>query len=121
MNADVIVEKIDNGELSPSSHRVMRRLCDLLTYTDLADAELITAFDSGEAMDGDRWQVPLWERIWALPVDQQGPLRILSGLLIPDQQVDWELAEYLIHWARERGVADGDIIEAFGVTPQIGK
>ena len=115
MNADVIIEKIDNGELLPSSHRVNRRLCGYIRYSEPSDLELIAAFDRGDTSNNERWSRPLWNWIDALPVNKQGALRILSGLLMPDEPVDWYYAEFLIHWSREQGVTEEEILSAFGV------
>jgi hypothetical protein len=116
VNAHAILAMIDNGELRLSANRVTRRLCDHVRYSDPSDLELITAFDSGDAMDQARWLMPLWERIVALPMNKQGALRLLWGLLIADEPLERYDAEFLIHWAREQGVQEEEILRAFDPT-----
>lgn len=115
VNADLIIEKIDSGELSPSSHQVVRRLCGLINYPEKADVGLISAFDRGDLAEVKRWGTVFWARIDALPTPQQGAIRLVSGLASPDEPVDWYYAEYLIRWARDEGVSDSDICSAFGL------
>ena len=48
-----------------------------------------------------------------LAVDQQSGLRLSNCLVRPDETVASRLAEYLILWARQQGLSEQQIIEAF--------
>jgi len=56
----------------------------------------------------------LWSRIEALPPEQQGSLRLPVGLLHPNKTLDGHEAEYYVLWARQRGLSERQIMDAFG-------
>jgi hypothetical protein len=76
-------------------------------------AEILTAFDAGNATGNERLLDMLWAAIEGLPLSEQGSLRTLASLLRPDEQVDGHLAEYLIGWAQDEGVPANEIQSAF--------
>ncbi len=55
----------------------------------------------------------MWADMHSLAVDQQSGLRLSNCLVRPDEAVDWHLAEYIILWARQQGLSEQQIIEAF--------
>lgn len=48
-----------------------------------------------------------------LPIDQQSGLRLSNCLARPDEEVDWHLAGYLTLWARQQGITERQIVDAF--------
>ena len=81
---------------------------------------LIEAFDAN-LLDAQDWIArTLLPRIDALPVKEQGRLRLLWQLLRPNEEVNWELAEYMIAWARDEGLSEELICSAFGLFPPFG-
>ncbi len=74
----------------------------------------LDTFDRGEQSSrGAEVAQELWAAMRSLPVDQQSGLRLSNCLAKPDEAVDWHLAEYLIMWARQQGLSEQQIIEAF--------
>ena len=61
------------------------------------------------------FQGVLWEKINSLDVESQGGLRLLVALTRPNEVIDWYLAEFMILWARQQGVAEHQIIDAFHI------
>jgi hypothetical protein len=112
---DEIVGRIDAGQLHPMSHPVTRALIEHIPDYSEEDRMLIEAFDANllDARDWIARQLSL--RINTLPVTKQGRLSLLSQLLRPNETVDWELAEYMIAWARGEGVSEIQICSAFGL------
>jgi len=112
---DEIVGRIDADQLHPMSHPVTRALIEHIPDYSEEDRMLIEAFDANLLDAQDRVDQVLWSRINALPVSKQGRLRLLWQLLRPSESVDWQLAEYMILWARNEGVSEEQICSAFGV------
>jgi hypothetical protein len=110
-----IVDRIDADKLHPMSHPVTRALIEHITDYSEEDRMLIEAFDA-TLLDAQDWiSGQLWSRINALPWKKQGRLRLLVTLLRPNEPIDWELAEYMIAWARDEGVSEEQICSAFGL------
>src|SRR3954470_13817931 len=117
---DEIVDRIDADQLHPWSHPVTRALIEHIPDYVKEDRMLIEAFDAN-LLDAQDWIARrLWPRINALPVKKQGRLRLLWQLLRPSEPVDWQLAEYMIAWARDEGVSEEDICSAFDLAPPFG-
>jgi hypothetical protein len=110
---DEIVGRIDADQLHPMSHPVARALIEHIPDYSEEDRRLIAAFDAN--VDAQAWFDRLQSRIDALPVNKQGRLRLLWQFRIPNGPVDWQLAEYLIAWARDEGVSEDQICSAFGL------
>lgn len=108
-----ILDDIDAGRLMCRTHQVARRLADHETRSGVLGAEIVAAFDAGDAVGNDRLLEQLWMRIDSLPPSQQGSLRILVSLLRSDEPLDGHLAEYLIGWAQDEGVPANAIEAAF--------
>ena len=108
-----ILDDIDAGRLRPRTHGVARRLAEHEKGSGALGAEILAAFDAGEATGNQRLFEKLWARMESLPLAEQGPLRTLVSLLRPDEPVDGHLAEYLIGWAQEQGVPENAIETAF--------
>src|SRR5205085_3300772 len=113
---DVIVGLIDSEQIAPKYHSVARAICD---HIDLAasDRALLALIDEGNVPDSDDRLRDLWQRITSQPVEREGVPRLLTALLTPDQPIDWFGAEMIVHWARQEGVSEEQICEAFGVDP----
>jgi len=113
-SADTIVDEIDAGMLDPTTHVVVRAFHRHMRLELEVQQDALTAYDRGDP-PADR--VPLQEKIWAAmtlcPVAWQSGLRLSNCLVRPDEAVDWHLAEYLILWAREQGLSERQIIDAF--------
>ncbi|WP_395391023.1 hypothetical protein WBP07_10675 [Novosphingobium sp. BL-8A] len=113
INADDVIEEIVSGQLRPRSHSVARALHQFLQIEDAMQREALTAIDRGA---GPAELAALQRRIWGKidklkPAEQSG-LRLSICLIRPDAPVDWELAEYLILWARQQGLSEQNIIDA---------
>ena len=111
---DEIIGRIDAGRLHSLSHQVARTLVEHIQNFSDQDQALIAAFD-GNVLVSQAWRGSLWSKIQALPVKEQGRLWLLWQLIRPNEQVGWELAEYMIAWARDEGVSEEEICSAFGV------
>ncbi len=110
-NADALVQQIDAGTLRPKGNAVARALLKKIGFQH----EIITRYDCGDLIERRRGSDPLWQQINALPVDQQGSLRLVASLARPESELDWYEAEFFIEWARQEGVSEVGIAEAFGV------
>lgn len=108
-----LLDEIDAGHLNPRSHTVSRRLAELEGIADPLAAEVVRAFDAGEAVPNEPLLKKLWSRIDEADPSKQGALRTLVSLLQPDAPIDGYLADYLIGWAQEEGVSNEAIISAF--------
>jgi hypothetical protein len=113
-DADRVVELIDEGRLRPMSHRVTRRLLDHIHDWSEQDRRLIEAFDE-KVLDTEFWYPQILARLRAPAPEERDRADLLWQLLRPDEPVDWQLAEYLVHWARQLGAGEGDILSAFDV------
>ena len=61
------------------------------------------------------YQAALWTKIVSLVAESQGGSRLLVTLTRPNEDIDWYLAEFMIRWARQQGVAEHHIIDAFHI------
>ena len=113
-NADSVVDEIDTGILRPLTHTVARALLKQMpTRHELVD-DLLSASRQGVADEGmSRLLAELWEQVGQLEVGKQGALRIANCLTRPDEVIDWQLAEYFVLWARQQGVSEAGISDAF--------
>jgi hypothetical protein len=108
-----LLDEIDAGHLCPRSHAVSRRLAELEGFADPLVAEIVRAFDAGEAVPNEPLLKKLWSRIDEAEPPRQGTLRTLVALLQPEAPIDGYYAGYLIGWAQDEGVSTEDIISAF--------
>ena len=111
---DVIIGEIDAGAIRPMTHAVTRNLYRHIPLIDALQTEVVSAFDGGSQrhdMAGN--QDALWSKIDGLDPDNQGAFRLLVALTKPDEVIDWYLAEFMILWARQQGVTEQQIIDAF--------
>jgi hypothetical protein len=113
-DADLVVDLIDSERLAPRSHSVARAICRHIDL-DAPDRALLALIDEKNVPDADGRLKELWHRITSQPVEREGIPRLLSALLIPDQEMDWFGAEMVVHWARQEGVSEEHICQAFGV------
>ena len=113
-NANVVTDLIDSERLAPRYHPVARAICN---HIDLAapDRALLALIDERNVPDSDGQLDELWHRITSQPVEREGIPRLLTLLLMPDEKMDWFGAEMVVHWARQEGVSEEQICEAFGV------
>jgi hypothetical protein len=113
-NADDIIGEIDAAALNPMTHVVTRNLCRHIALQDDLQKEVVNAFDEGDQpSEMAAFQAGLWAKIDSLDVRDQGGLRLLVALTRPDEVIDWYMAEFMILWARQQGVAEHRIIDAF--------
>ncbi len=108
-----LFDDIDAERLRPRSHAVSRRLVELEGFDDPLAAEIVQAFDAGEAVPNEPLLRKLWSRIDGLEPSKQGALRTLVALLQPDAPIDSYYADYLIGWAQDEGVSSEAISSAF--------
>ena len=117
-NADKLISEIEAGTLSPMTHVVTRSLYRHIALRDDMQREIVKAFDDGLPQSTmAALQAGLWAKIKSLDVRSQGGLRLLVGLTRPNEIIDWYLAEFMILWAREQGLAEQQIIDACHVWP----
>lgn len=85
-----------------------------MPLNEAVQQKILSVFDGREQSTNDE---VLGNQLWALmkntPVDQQSGLRLSNCLVRPDEPVDWQLAEYLVLWAREQKLSEQQIIDAF--------
>lgn len=114
VNADTVIDMIDAGRLRPMTLAVVREMHRHMRLDDAVQIEALRAFDRGDQpSDMATLQERMWARMRLLdPADDSG-LRLSNCLTMPDAVIDWELGEYLIHWARKQGLSEQQIIEAF--------
>jgi hypothetical protein len=113
-NADTIVELIDNGVLAPRTHKVVRELHRHMALNEALQQRTLGLFDRGEQSKLREELIgELAAAIESAPVDQRSGLRLTNCLAKPDEAVDWQLAEYLVLWAREQNLSEQKIIDAF--------
>jgi hypothetical protein len=112
------VDRIDAGELRPTSRAVARRLAVGLAHLAPADAEILAEIEAGREPDPQTTLRRLWDDIDALPPHQQGGKRLLVTALLPDGPVSGYEAELMISWATEQGVSDEHIVASFLPGPQ---
>jgi hypothetical protein len=108
-----LLKDIDDGLLRTRTHKVARRLAEHHNFKVGLGAEVIAAFDEGNAPGDERLLKSLWDEIESLPLVEQGSLRTLVALLRPDEPLGSHQAEYLIGWAEEAGVPSSTIRAAF--------
>ncbi|MCJ2184525.1 hypothetical protein MTR62_17775 [Novosphingobium sp. 1949] len=115
-NADTVVDEIHEGTLRPRTHKVVRALHWHMRLVETVQQRALVAFDRGEQnTQGLALQSEMWAMMKPLPIDQQSGLRLSNCLARPDEEVDWHLAEYLTLWARQQGISEQQIIDAFHV------
>ncbi|WP_067738512.1 hypothetical protein [Novosphingobium naphthalenivorans] len=114
INADNIIEEIDAGCLQPALQKVVRVFHQFIRIEDELQGKALAAFDRGETPEElALLQRQIWAKIDKLDPAQQSGLRLSICLTGPDGPVDWHLAEYLILWARQQGLSEQQIIDAF--------
>lgn len=112
-NADMVA-KIDDGVLAPRSQKVVRALHRYMRLSEAVQQRAVSIYDRGEqGKYGEELAGELWALIKSAPADQQSGLRLTSLLISPDEAVDWQLAEYLVLWAREQKLSEQQIMDAF--------
>ena len=115
-NADILIQEIDAGCVKPMTRSVVRVLHYHMHLDDPLQAEAVSAFDRGaQTTEMSEISTRFWTKIDRLGVADQSGLRLSNCLTRPDKAVDWELAEYLIFWARQQGLSEQQIIHAFRV------
>lgn len=110
---DALIDDLDAGRLQCGTHRVCRRLVSVTGDRSGIAGEVLSNFDAGTTSDREHLLGKLWKNIEARPLSEQGRLRILVGLLKPDEPIDGHLAGYLVNWARENGASESEIVSAF--------
>lgn len=121
-NADDLIKEIDAAALRPMAHVVTRGLYRHIPLQDDFQKEVVNAFDGGgQPSEMAAFQVALWAKIKSTDVENQGGLRLLVALTRPDEVIDWYLAGFMIQWAREQGIAEHHIIDAFHLRSNGGK
>jgi hypothetical protein len=117
-NADDLIAEIDAGAINPMTHPVTRGLFRHIPLHDAFQNEVVTAFDKGgQPEDMAAFQPALWEKIGSLDPSSQGGLRLLVSLTRPNELIDWYMAEFMVLFARQQGVAEHQIIDAFHARP----
>ncbi|WP_326913422.1 hypothetical protein [Sphingopyxis chilensis] len=113
-DADLIIDKIDAGELAPSTLPIVRAFHEHITLKHPLQREALEAFDQ-KAVPAvlSAIQSRIWQEIDRLGPSNDSGLRLSNCLVRPDEPVDWHLAEYLIDWARQQGLSEQQIIGAF--------
>jgi hypothetical protein len=115
-NADELIGEIDAAAINPTTHAVTRSLYRHIQLQDALQNKVVAAFDEGcQPCDMAAFQGVLWEKINSLDAESQGGLRLLVALTRPNEVIDWYLAEFMILWARQQGVAEHQIIDAFHI------
>lgn len=113
-NADSIIQEIDEGAITPMTHSVSRSLFRHIKLAAALQQKVVAAFDDGsEAYEMAALEAAVWAEIGNASVEHQGGLRLLIGLTRPNEIIDWYLAEFMILWARQEGVTERHIIDAF--------
>lgn len=113
-NADDLIGEINAASISPMTHAVTRGLYRHIPLRDALQNEIVAAFDDcRKSLDMAAFQVALWSKINSLEADDEGGLRLLVALTRPDEVIDWYIAEFMILWARQQGVSECQIIDAF--------
>lgn len=110
-NADTIIKQIDAGMFRPMGNVVARALLEKIGFYH----EIIVQHDKGAAIEWLPGTDELWTQIYALPVDQQGALRLVANLTHPEGELDGYSAELFLLWARQQKLSENDIGEAFGI------
>jgi hypothetical protein len=111
-NANDIIQEIDAGRLHPLGNAVARELLRRINFQH----EIIDRYDRGEDTGPLGGAHPIFKEIFALPLAQQGALRLVTNLAHEEDELDWYSAEFFIAWARQEGVSEPDICAAFGFT-----
>lgn len=119
-DASALIGEIDAGRLAPKRHAVIRALQARMKIEDATQRELIALHDARGSIVVDLWSRTIWQEINALPLADQGALRLCVGLLQADGDLDWYESEYFIQWAREQGLSDEQIWHAFHADSSIG-
>lgn len=115
-NADIIIDKIDAGELAPSTLQIVRALHEHMTLLHPLQREALEAFDQGAAPAVfSAMQLRIWQEIDQVGPSQDSGLRLSNCLMRPDEPIDGHLAEYVIEWARLQKLSEQQIIGAFAV------
>lgn len=93
---------------------VSRRLvAHLVPWTEI-EREAVACFDRGKPIE-DHVAVlhVFWENYWQLPPHERGRRRLFMNLIGRDERLDGYSAPMLVDFARDAGLADRDILEAF--------
>lgn len=113
-DADSIIAKIDAGEFAPSTLPVVRAFHDHITLKHVLQREALEALDRKAAPAVlSEIHSRIWQEIDRLGMSDDSGLRLSNCLVRPDEPIDWQLAEYLIAWARQQGLSEQQIIGAF--------
>ena len=97
-NANAIIKLIDSGTLRPMGNVVARALLKKIgTHHDI-----IAQYDRRSEIEWLPGTDPLWALINAMPVAQQGALRLVANLTHPEGELDCYSAEYFVRWARQQ-------------------
>ena len=107
---DAIIPQIDAGVIRPKVNEVARALLRKMNF----EHDIIARYDRGENSEPMSGHDALWRQIDQLPSDQQGALRLVVSLA-HYVEIDWYTAEFFILWARQAGLSEHEISEAFGV------
>jgi hypothetical protein len=116
INADDLIDEIKAGILRPTTRRVARALHQHMRVDDPLQIEALSKFRRGaDPAEFVALLDQIWAKIGGLEPDQQSSLRLSICLIRPDEPVDWQIAEYIILWARQQGVSEHQITDAFKV------
>ncbi|MBO9698107.1 MAG: hypothetical protein J7499_18080 [Sphingopyxis sp.] len=119
-DADLIIDKIDAGELAPGTWPIVRAFHEHITLGHALQREALEAFDQKAAPAvSAAIQSRIWQEIKQLGPSNDSGLRLSNCLVRPDEPIDWHLAEYLIGWARQQGLSEQQIIEAFAAANNV--
>ncbi|MBX7497138.1 hypothetical protein K3172_14865 [Qipengyuania sp. 6B39] len=115
LNADSLVTEIDAGAQFGGSNAVAGSLCARAAPKDEVWNKAVGAVRDDLLTAGHREHLinQFRNTFLAMPNGKQGPWRLAWLMLREAQDIDWELAEYLILWSREMGLSDDQIIDAF--------
>lgn len=117
-SADTLIDEIDEGVVYPSTHSAVRAIFRRLTELDSLQRRALTAFDEiTDPQVHSALEREIWSQINSLPEGREpSGLRLAVTLLLKDEPVDWHYAGYIIHWSRQQGLSDQQIIRAFRET-----
>ena len=114
VNADTVIDEIEAGTLRPTTHAVIRVMHQHMRLEDRLQEDVLASFDRGlQPVDMAVFRSEMWAKIDALRPAEQSGLRLSNCLTRPDEAVDWHLAEYLVLWARQQGLSEQQIFDAF--------
>jgi hypothetical protein len=110
---DDLLDQVDRGQFTVSSHCVAQRLLRALDMNDPLYDMVLRLHDDPSVSDRADVLNRLWEKIDTSQPGSDGWLRLAVVLATPDGIVDGHLADYLTLWAQHQGMSQKEIIAAF--------